>query len=215
MLHGSFWNNIPQPLIWNNKGGGNIWISTASVIFKRIRFFKWEKLKLCFNFKNVRLRNNPEYTGKSQQCSLKWSVLRSPRPAFSPFDFSETNLNSPEWIEWPRLTEEPACFIESSPALALDLPSASSGLSARTMVSRTSQKSMGDFTIMAQLQFLAVTSGGGVCVCVSRVGPTHVLCWVSVSLNLSQVETPGIPEKWSCGILNKESGSFFRRFTFW
>ena len=81
-----------------------------------------------------------------------------------------------------RLTEEPACFIKLSPALALDHPSASSGLSARTMVSHTSQKSVRDFTVMAQLQFLAVTSGGGVCmcvcvcVCVSRVGPTHVLC---------------------------------------
>ena len=79
-----------------------------------------------------------------------------------------------------RLTEEPACFIKLSPALALDHPSASSGLSARTVVSHTSPKSVGDFTVMAQLQFLAVTSEGCVCmcvcVCVSRVGPTHVLC---------------------------------------
>lgn len=104
MFHGAFWNNIPQTFIWNNKEGGDIWISTASVISQRIRCLKWEKVKIYFSFKNPRLRNNPRYTGKSQQYSSKWYVLRSARPAFSAFstfDFSETNLNSPEWIEWP------------------------------------------------------------------------------------------------------------------
>ena len=71
---------------------------------------------MYFSFKNLRLRNNPRYIGKSQQYSSKWYVLRSARPAFSAcstFDFPETNLNSPEWIEWPVLLK--SLLVSSSP----------------------------------------------------------------------------------------------------